>query len=92
MGEGEIVHYEQFLLFPLCFQEIVLQTRKNQGLFGKGLTNDEITDWMNLKAFADDNLNVNELMISVYDRIENIVNRGENTGHQHFLLSHNVFK
>ena len=33
--KGEIARYEKFLLFPQCFQ---LQTRKNQGLFGKGLT------------------------------------------------------
>ena len=36
-GKGEIARYEQFLLFPQCFQKLVLQTRKNQGLFGKGL-------------------------------------------------------
>ena len=37
VGKGEIARYEQFLLFPQCFQRLVLQTRKNQGLFGKGL-------------------------------------------------------
>ena len=36
-GKGEIACYEQFLLFPQCFQRLILQTRKNQGLFGKGL-------------------------------------------------------
>ena len=37
MRKGEIAHYERFLFFPQCFQETqVLQTRKNQGLFGKG--------------------------------------------------------
>ena len=36
-GKGEIACYEQFLLFPQCIQKLVLQTRKNQGLFGKGL-------------------------------------------------------
>ena len=35
----EIARYEQFLLFPQWFQRLVLQTRKNQGLFGKGLRN-----------------------------------------------------
>ena len=35
--KGEIARYVQFLLFPLCFQRLVLQTRKNHGLFGKGL-------------------------------------------------------
>ena len=33
--KGEIARYEQFLLFPQCFQKIVLQTRKNKGLFGE---------------------------------------------------------
>ena len=37
VGKGEIARYEQFLLFPQCFQRLVLQTRKNRGLFGKGL-------------------------------------------------------
>ena len=31
--KGDIARYEQFLLFPWCFEK----TRKNQGLFGKGL-------------------------------------------------------
>ena len=41
MGKGEIARYKQFLLnffFSHCvFKMLVLQTRKNQGLFGKGL-------------------------------------------------------
>ena len=35
---GEIARYEQFLLFPQCFQRtLILQTRKNQGLLRRGL-------------------------------------------------------
>ena len=37
MGKGEIAHYEQFLLSHSVFKRLVLQTHKNQGLFGKGL-------------------------------------------------------
>ena len=37
MGKGEIVHNEQFLLFPQK-KKLLLQTRKTQGLFGKGFT------------------------------------------------------
>ena len=33
VSTGEIARYEQFLLFPLCFQKTVLQTRKNQGFW-----------------------------------------------------------
>ena len=38
VGKGEIARYKQFLLFQQCFKRLVLQTRKNQGLFGEGLT------------------------------------------------------
>ena len=36
--KGEIARYEQFLLSHSVFKRLMLQTRKNQGLFGKGLT------------------------------------------------------
>ena len=35
VGKGEIARYEQFLLFPLCFQKTFTA---NLSLFGKGLT------------------------------------------------------
>ena len=39
-GKGEIarnkIRYEQFLLFPQCFQKTHSANMKNQGLFGKG--------------------------------------------------------
>ena len=38
VGKGEIARNEQFLLFPQCFQTLVLQTRKTKILFGKGLS------------------------------------------------------
>ena len=39
MGKGEIACYEQFFSpFPSVFKRLALQTRKNQGLFGKVLT------------------------------------------------------
>ena len=37
VGKGEIARCEQFLLFPQCFQRLVLQTRKSHGLSGKEL-------------------------------------------------------
>ena len=38
VGKREIAHYEQLLLFPQHFEEFVLQTCKNKGLFiGNGL-------------------------------------------------------
>ena len=34
---GEIARYEQFLICPQCFKKDFFCSRKNQGLFGKGL-------------------------------------------------------
>ena len=39
-----------------------------------------------LKAFADDKLNFSQNIKFVFHRVENIVGKGENAGHQHFLL------
>ena len=38
-----------------------------------------------LKANADNKLNANQIMSSVFDRGENIVGKGENALYQHFL-------
>ena len=45
-----------------------------------------------LKAFADDKIKVTSMIISVYDRVENIVGKGENAGYQHFLLFPQCFE
>ena len=70
VGKGEIARYEQFLLFPQCFQKacfpgaskgvIVWEWVKIpnvESIFGEGgisLSNNEILDLSELKAFADD--------------------------------------
>ena len=50
-------------------------------------TNDNILNRTKFKAFADDKLNVAKIMISVFDRVENIVGKGENAG----FLFHTMF-
>ena len=40
----------------------------------------DITKW---KAFADNK--IAQMMIYVFDRVENIVGKGENAGYQYFL-------
>ena len=52
----------------------------------------DVLDWHKFKAFADDKLNVAKIMNSVFDRIENIVGKGENAGYQHFLLFPQCFE
>ena len=55
-------------------------------------TNGRILDWSKLKAFADDEINVAEMMISLSDRVKDIVGKGENAGYQQFLLFPQCFK
>ena len=50
------------------------------------LPNDIFFDRTKFKAFADDQLNIAKIIISVFDKIEHIVGKGENAGYQHFLL------
>ena len=50
------------------------------------LRNDKILNLSKLKALADDKINVAKMIIYVFDRAENIVEKGENAGYQHFLL------
>ena len=49
------------------------------------LPNDKILDQSKLKAFADYRLKVIHVTKFVLDKIENIVGKEENAGHQHFL-------
>ena len=49
------------------------------------LPNDKILDVTKLKAFADDRINVAQMMIPVFVGLENIVGKGENAGYQHFF-------
>ena len=51
-----------------------------------------ILDQTQLKAFADDKLNVTKMIIFVCDRLENIVGRGEIACISNFSFSHYVLK
>ena len=44
------------------------------------LPNDKLFDWFRLKAFADDNINLNEKFKFRLGRVENIVGKRENAG------------
>ena len=45
-----------------------------------------------MKAFEDNKLNVTKTIISLCDRVENIVGKEENAGYQHFLLFPQCFQ
>ena len=50
------------------------------------LPNHKILGSSKLKGFADDKINVNEISKFGLGRVENIAEKGENAGNQHFLL------
>ena len=53
---------------------------------------DKILDHTKLKAFADDKLNVTKMVISVLEKVDNIVGKVEIACTSNFSFSHNVFK
>ena len=56
------------------------------------LPNDKFVDCSKLKVCADDKINKTEKLKFVLGMGENIVGKGENAGHQHFLLSPECFQ
>ena len=56
VGEGEIAHYERFLLFPQCFQKTCTANTQKTGLVWERvnpLPDDRFLDWPNFKEIAD---------------------------------------
>ena len=50
------------------------------------LPRDTFFDWTKFKTCADEKFKVTKMTISVFDRVESIVEKGENAGDLHFLL------
>ena len=94
--------YLQFFFFVFLLAYLVLNTKKNfrhvhsqrvyRGQLLKSLPNNEILDWFEFRAFADDKINVTEKMKFIQGRMVNIVGKGENAGYQHFLFFPQCFQ
>ena len=95
MGKGEIARYEQFLLFPQCFQKVCFPGVSKGVIVWEwvnSLPNNKSLNWSKFKAFADDKINVNVNLKFDLGRVENIEGKGENAGYQHFLLFPKYFQ
>ena len=91
---GEIARYEQFLLFPQCFQKGCFPGASKGVVVWEWvnfLPNDKILEQSKFKTFADNKINVTKKLKFVLGRSENIVGIGENSVYQHFL-SYDIFK
>ena len=94
MGKGENACYEQFLLFPQCFQKTCFPGVSIGVIVWEwvnSLPNAKIMEVAKLKALADNKLNVAKMTISLFDKVENTVGKGGNDGYQHFLLFQQCF-
>ena len=56
------------------------------------VSNDKVLDKYKLKAFGDDKIDVAEMMISLLDRVEDTVGKGEMMVTSIFSFSHSVFQ
>ena len=82
MGKGEIARYEQFLLFPQCFQKGCFQGASKGVVVWEWVNfwpNDKILEQSKFKTFADNKINVTKELKFVLGRSENIVGIGENS-------------
>ena len=70
---------------------LAVKVALNPNTINQPYPNDKILDWTKLKAFADDKLKTASMMISLYDRAENIVREGEMLVNSIFSFSYNVF-
>ena len=63
MGKGKIAHYEQFLLFPQCFQKACFPGASKGVIVWEwvnSLPNGKVLGWSKFKAFVDNKINLNE--------------------------------
>ena len=89
MGKGEIARYEQFLLSPQCFQKACFPEASKGVIVWEwvnSLPNNKIWGLTKLKVVADNKFKFAKMLISLFDRVENIVGKEENACYQHFLL------
>ena len=96
VGKGENAGYQHFLLFPRCFPKpfpigllkvMIVWWRFNS------IPNKKSLDQSRLGVFADEKINATENLKFVLQKgwNENIGEKGENAGFQHFLLFLTVF-
>ena len=72
---------QELLAVQIFVMLTLLQNKKLELDNDLTLPNYKILNMTKLKAVADDKLNVAKVMVSVLDRVENSVGKGENAGY-----------
>ena len=74
------------------FKRFVLQTCKNQGLFGKALKNNEIEERSKFITFVDGKINYTQILKFVSWKVDNFVGKEKKLHTSIFLLSQQLFQ
>ena len=80
MGKGEIAHYEQFLLFPQCFQKVCFPEASKDVI---------VWEWVKMLQMMCFRVNFTtqfRLLTTPGKALEKTVGYGENDCNQHFLI------
>ena len=83
---GEHLHVFRCTFFMTNFIRICFHLSPCFKLTINSLPNDKILDLTKFQAFADRKIILIEKLKFMWERVENIVGKGKNTGYQHFLL------
>ena len=82
----------------IVLADLALHTLQNESMSANStikvnsLPNSKILDWFKFISLSDDKINVIQNMKLVFEWVENILENGENTGNQHFLLFPKCFQ
>ena len=90
--KGENAGFQNFLSFTQCFQKACFSALLKMGLCGNGLTlpNDKILPSSTL--FVENDFRMVDMVQFFFDRVENIVEKGERLVSGILSFSHNGFK
>ena len=95
MGKGEIARYEQFLLFPQCFQKACFPGVSKGVIVWEWVNsfpNKEILDSFKLQDFADDSFRFDKNSRKFSKWVENTAGKGEIARYEQFVLFPQCFK
>ena len=105
VGKGEIARYQQFLLFPHCFQKLSyadaskwLSTEYRVNSLGPIMVVSDahvfpgfLIPVLKQLSFFSHNCFIGQRRKYAGKKVENIVGKGENAGNQHFLFFPTMF-
>ena len=95
MGKGEIAHYEQFLLFPRCFQKACFPGASKGVIVWEwvnSLPNNKILDCSKVKETADNKFKFYENGRMFFKLVENTVGKGEIVLYEQLLFFPQCFQ